>query len=110
MDWGRMRKNFEEARDVPCTSTSAGGGYGNYEPGSRAGGHEKRRICSDIGWQAGEVGGQRTFLCRLGDLSHEGVDRCPEPHLRVADEWVVWPIAAGFKRWRQDLVSAGGEA
>ena len=51
-------------------------------------GYAQGRVCSDVGRQAAELGDRGPVVRRLGGLSHEGLARRSEPHLRSAVAWV----------------------
>src|SRR5215831_10714391 len=77
-----------------------------HEPGPCSRRYAQRGIYSYVGRQAGEVGGERSSLRRLGDLSHEGFACRPEPDLCIANERVVRSDHPAIRRRRQDLAPA----
>ena len=70
------------------------------------GGHAKRRVHSDGGRQAREVGCQWPAFRRVGALSPERIAGRSQSHLCFADQRMVRSDHPALRRWRQDLASA----
>ena len=72
-----------------------------------AGRHAQGRICADVGWEAGEVGGEWAALRGVGDLSREGLAGGSEPAVCFAVEQLVWAGDSAVGRWREDVGGGG---
>src|SRR5215469_7702948 len=72
-------------------------GTGNKQEGEMneqskgVGWHTQGRVRSDSRRKAREMGGKRSALWRLGDISHEGVSCRSESPVRFPDKRLVWP-------------------
>jgi len=68
-----------------------------------------RCIHFDIGREAREVGCERAAFWRMGDLSHEGFARGPEPVVCVADDGWFGQDDAALERRGQDVEAVGNK-
>src|SRR5215831_9180797 len=108
-----MEKRLFSFTDVcgptPGKPGTAARGRG-HEPSASASGNQEGCICFDIGWEAREVGRERTTLRGLGDVSPEGIAGRCKSDLCIANQRMVRADHSALGRWRQNVVSAGHAA
>ncbi len=63
-------------------------------------------VHSHVGRPARALASERPALCRLGDVSPQGFARRSKPHLRLADQRLVWADHSAVRRRRQHVAPA----